>query len=125
MITFSKKLSSDWKDCNKKATSNNLIVGYNWRSFLDNVKKLKDHFLCILKLKYEETTPSKSLEYIAEMLFGGYSEQLKFDNIPEDKLQMHLNKIEKRHKTILYLINNGIISFKKHEVYWIDMLKHI
>ena len=85
------------------------------------MQKLKDRFLCILKLKYrnyqndkniKKHTPSKSLEYIAEILFGSYSEQLNFDYISKDELQMHLNKIEKRHSCILYIINNGIISFK-------------
>ena len=60
------------------------------------------------------------MEYIAEMLFGSYCKQLKFDYILEDKLQMHLNKIEKRYSNILYLINNSKILFYKYGAYWID-----
>ena len=68
--------------------------------------------------------PSRSTQYIAEALFGSYAEQMNSDKITETDWQKYLNKIEIRHNTILYLVKNGIISPKKHEEYWIDMLRH-
>ena len=48
-----KKLNSDVKESKKKLVSTNSIVGYNWYRFSDNIKNIKDYFLGVSEIKYE------------------------------------------------------------------------
>ena len=57
-LSTTKKISSDWKDSKKQQA----IIGYNWKCFLDNIKKWKDHFLCTSKLKYENYKNDKNMK---------------------------------------------------------------
>ena len=130
---YKKKLNTDKNYSKMLKTSTNSIIGYNWDCFSDNTQNIKDHLVGISDLKYENSQncknlkkhmPSRFKQYIAEALFGSYAEQMNSDKITETDWQKYLNKIEIRHNTILYFVKNGIISPKKNEEYWIDMLRH-
>ena len=62
---------------------------------------------------------------ISEILFGSYIEEINSKDTDDKMIISILNKVERRHNTILYLLNNRVLSLKSDKDELDNILKPI
>ena len=58
-------------------------------------------------------------------MFGSYIEKINSKDTSDKMIDYILNKVERRHNTILYLLNNRVLSLKSDKIELDNILKTI
>ena len=110
------------------------IDGYKWESFQSNKSSIKKYLQGLSELNLINEINEKDIEHsdtknkisdISEILFWSYIEEINSKDTSDKTIDSILNKFESRHNTILYLLNNRVLSLKSDKDESDNILKPI